>query len=156
MAAAAARSGIDLQIDDHLPRLPLFDPDHEADAPPVVVGFRSALERTDAVLFAVPEYAFGIPGAFKNAIDWTVGSGSLDGKRIAVLSVAPRGRGSDVRHALGRVLTAINARFTLHHVPVVPADRDEDGEIRNPDVIERLGDVAVMLARDAQQPLRSG
>lgn len=155
MAAAAGRGGIEVRIDEHLSQLPLFDPDREADAPAAVIGFRSALECADAVLFAVPEYAFGIPGAFKNAIDWTVGSGSLDGKRVAVLSVAPTGRGSDVRHALGRVLTAVNAQFTLHHVPVAPADRDEDGEIRNPEVVELLASLAATLARGTQVPLSS-
>ena len=155
-ADAAARSGLELRIDTRFAQLPLFNPDLEADVPQVVVEFRAALAGADAVLLAVPEYAFGIPGALKNAIDWTVGSGSLDGKRVGVLSVAPPGRGSDVRHALGRVLTAINARFTCHHVPVAPGDRDAAGEIRNPTVIEQLGDVAAALARDTQSPLRSG
>ena len=48
------------------------------------------------VLLAVPEYAFGIPGAFKNALDWTVGSGSLYRKPVTVVDVAPPGRGADV------------------------------------------------------------
>jgi NAD(P)H-dependent FMN reductase len=34
------------------------------------------------VLLAVPEYALGIPGAFKNALDWTVGSASLYRKPV--------------------------------------------------------------------------
>lgn len=156
IAAAGGRSGIELRIDAELALLPPFDPDRTEDAPSPVVDFRRRLERADAVLFAVPEYAFGIPGAFKNAIDWTVASGSLDDKRVAVLSVAPPGRGADVRHALDRVLTAVNARFTHHHVPVAPADRDEDGEIRDADVVRRLVDVAATLERDAQSPLRSG
>jgi NAD(P)H-dependent FMN reductase len=147
LAGWAERNGIELLIDEHLSKLPPFDPDHERAAPQAVVGFRGALERADAVLLAVPEYAFGIPGAFKNAIDWTVGSGSLDGKPVAVLSVAPPGRGADVRQALGRVLTAVNARFTHHHVPVLPADRDDAGEIRNPEVLRRLGDVVAALSR---------
>ena len=52
------------------------------------------------MLLAVPEYAFGIPGSFKNALDWTVGGGSLYRKPVAVLSVAPPGRGEQVRQAL--------------------------------------------------------
>ena len=155
-AGAAARDGIELRIDTRLAQLPLFNPDLESDPPSVVVELRAALAHADAVLLAVPEYAFGIPGAFKNALDWTVGSGSLDGKRVGVLSVAPHGRGSDVRHALGRVLTAINARCTWHHIPVAPDDRDGTGEIRSLAVIEQLRDLAVSLARDSQPPLRCG
>ena len=146
VAAWAADNGIDVEIDGHPARLPLFDPDCEANVPDVVAQFRTVLERADAVLLAVPEYAYGIPGAFKNALDWTVGDGSLDGKRVAVLSVAHAKRGADVRHALGRVLTAINAQVTYHSVPVSPADRDADGEIREAGVVEALGRVVASLA----------
>jgi chromate reductase len=151
LAARAKQQGIDVDIDEQLRRLPLFDPDRESDVPAAVAEFRRALERADAVLLAVPEYAFGIPGAFKNALDWTVGSGSLDGKRVAVLSVAHPSRGVDVRHALGRVLTAVNAQVTFHNVPVSQSDRDADGEIRDAGVLDALGAVAGQLA---QAPLR--
>ena len=155
VAAWGKHRGLDVRLDEHPARLPLFDPDSEGDVPEVVVEFRRVLERADAVLLAVPEYAFGIPGAFKNAIDWTVGSGSLDGKHVAVLSVAPPGRGTDVRHALERVLTAINAQVTFHSVPVSPSDRDDDGEIRAARLVDALGDVVGTLARSAQAPLRN-
>jgi len=151
----AERSGIEFVIDEHLPQLPHFTPDDEGDPPNAVRIFRKALEHADAVVLAVPEYAFGIPGAFKNAIDWTVGSGSLDGKRVAVLSVALPGRGTDVRHALGRVLAAINAQVSYHSVPVAQSDRDASGEIRDPGVVDALGDVVATVAHDAQLPLRN-
>ena len=151
----AARRGIEIAIDELLSQLPHFTPDLESDPPDAVKAFRCVLEHADAVVLAVPEYAFGIPGAFKNAIDWTVGSGSLDGKHVAVLSVAPPGRGTDVRHALARVLAAINAQVTYHGVSVGPSDRDADGEIRDPGLVEALGDVVAAVARDAQLPLRS-
>ena len=146
----ATRSGMEFAIAEHLAQLPHFNPDREGDAPDAVRAFRSALEDADAVVMAVPEYAFGIPGAFKNALDWTVGSGSLDGKCVAVLSVAPPGRGSDVRHALGRVLTAVNVQVSYHSVPVAPSDRDEDGEIRNPAVICNLGKLVTTLSERSE------
>ena len=155
VAAWANQRGIDVRVDDHLGRLPLFDPDCERDVPAPVTEFRQLLEGADAVLLAVPEYAFGIPGAFKNALDWTVGSGSLDGKHVAVLSVAHPGRGTDVRHALERVLAAVNAHVTYHSVPVTPSDRDADGEICDGGVVEALGGVAETLAHNAQDSLRS-
>ena len=74
------------------------------------------------MLLAVPEYAFGIPGAFKNALDWTVGSGSLYRKPVAVLSVAPPGRGVHVREALRLVLKALDADVAHHWVPVSRSD----------------------------------
>ena len=154
VAAWADERGIHVRIDDHLRRLPHFDPDREAEVPAAVREFRRVLARAEAVLLAVPEYAFGIPGAFKNALDWTVGSGTLDGKHVAVLSVAPPGRGADVRHALERVLTAINARASFHSVPVSTSDRDPAGEIRDAELVEALGGVVETLAITAQAALR--
>jgi len=142
----AVQRGIAFAIHEPLRELPYFTPDEEEETPDAVTAFRSTLAGADAVVLAVPEYAFGIPGAFKNALDWTVGSGSFDGKRVAVLSVAPTGRGADVRHALGRVLTAVNALVSYHSVPVVPSDRGGDGEIRNPAVIRGLGELVAALS----------
>src|SRR5262245_8578854 len=81
-ASAAAADGITVEIDDSLRRLPHFDPDLEPAPPEPVLRFRAACEAASGVLLAVPEYAFGIPGAFKNALDWTVGSGSLYRKPV--------------------------------------------------------------------------
>ena len=111
-AEAAARDGVDVVVSDSVRRLPHFDPDLEAAPPPVVGEFRSECERAVAVLLAVPEYAFGIPGAFKNALDWTVGSGSLYDKPVGVLDVALPGRGEHARRALDHVLEAVGARVT--------------------------------------------
>ena len=105
-------------IDDSVRRLPHFDPDLEAAAPEEVLRFRAACEVAEGLLIAVPEYAFGIPGAFKNALDWTVGSGSLYRKPVAVLDVAPPGRGEQARQALDRVLEALDADFAHYAVPV--------------------------------------
>jgi chromate reductase, NAD(P)H dehydrogenase (quinone) len=160
-AQAAARDDVEVVVGDWVRRLPHFDPDLEA-APPAVVGeFRSACGQAAAVLLAVPEYAFGIPGAFKNALDWTVGSGSLYRKPVALLSVAPPGRGAQVRQALDAVFTAIDCDVAHYAVPVAVSDRGRDGEITDPHVVEALQAVVVELSErarkgsaEAQMPLR--
>ena len=161
VAQAAARSGIPIAIDESVRTLPHFDPDLEADPPDAVQRFREACERADAVLLAVPEYAFGIPGAFKNALDWTIGSGALYRKPVALLSVAPPGRGGNVRQALERVMTAIDCDLSYHSAPIAPADLGEDGEIRDRRITRRLlGVVETLAARaradsdGAEPPLR--
>ena len=160
-AEAAARSGIPIAIDESVRTLPHFDPDLESRPPDAVRRFREACEGADAVLLAVPEYAFGIPGVFKNALDWTVGSGSLYRKPVALLSVAPRGRGGNVRQALERVMTAVDCDLSYHSVPVAPACLDEDGEIGDQQitrrllrVVETLADRARAHSDGAQPPLR--
>ena len=51
--------------------LPLYSYDYDADYPEVAKRFKEAIIRVDAVLFVTPEYNRSIPGALKNAIDWT-------------------------------------------------------------------------------------
>ena len=149
-AEVAARSAIPVSIDNSIRALPLFDSDLESEPPEAVQRFRDACERADAVLLAVPEYAFGIPGAFKNALDWTVGSGALYRKPVAVLSVAPRGRGGNVRHALELVFTALDCDVSYHSVPIVPADLDQDRELRDPRITDELRQVVEALAARAR------
>jgi len=141
-ATAAAAAGIVVTIDhDTLRRLPPFDPDLEAERPPLVTAFDAACRAAPGVLMSVPEYAHGIPGAFKNALDWTVGSGSLYAKPVAVLDVAPPGRGGFLREALGHVLGAMAADVVSYAVPIAAADRDAAGEI--------VGDAALAVLADA-------
>jgi chromate reductase, NAD(P)H dehydrogenase (quinone) len=148
--AAAAQDGLTVALDDAPRRLPPFDPDLEPSAPYAVRRFRAASAAAGGVLFAVPEYTFGIPGAFKNALDWIVGSGSLYRKPVALLHVAPPGHGSHVREALAHVLRAHNAEVVHHFVAIGPRDRDANGEISEPRTLAELGAVVAALARRAQ------
>jgi chromate reductase, NAD(P)H dehydrogenase (quinone) len=145
-AAAAARSGITVTIADVVRELPHFDPDLEHTPPDVVLRFRTACENAAGVLLSVPEYAFGIPGAFKNALDWTVGAGSLYRKPITVLDVAPPGRGGSVRRALDLVLKALDADVVHRSVPISQADRNASGEITSPEITEELYAIVSDLA----------
>ena len=122
------------------------DPDLENEPSEIVRRFRAECAAAAGVLFSVPEYAFGIPGSFKNALDWTVGSGSFYRKPVTLLSVAPSGRGEHLRVALDLVLTAIDADVVHQSLPVAPGDRDEHGEITNPRLVDQLGRIVAELA----------
>jgi NAD(P)H-dependent FMN reductase len=149
-ARAAVGSGLEVVIDRSPAELPPFSPDLEAEPPASVLRFRRACEEAEAILLAVPEYAFGIPGAFKNALDWTVGSGSLYRKPVALLRVAPSGRGDHVAQALTSVFVALDADVSRYAVPVRPADRDADGEISDPRIVEALQAVVADLGTHAR------
>lgn len=74
--------------------LPHFSPDLDeegATPPDSVAEWRSALAAVDAVLVSCPEYAHGVPGSFKNALDWIVSSGELTAKPLALLMASPSG-----------------------------------------------------------------
>jgi chromate reductase, NAD(P)H dehydrogenase (quinone) len=85
--AASSMPAVEIQVWEGLGQLPFFSPDVEADGQ--VALFRQAVGAADVVWIATPEYAGGMPGALKNALDWLVGSGELYGKRVVVLSAAP-------------------------------------------------------------------
>jgi NAD(P)H-dependent FMN reductase len=87
LVQALAAAAPDIQIWDGLGTLPHFTPDDDGGAP--VASLRAAITRADAVLIATPEYAGGMPGSLKNALDWLVGTGELYDKDVVVLSAAP-------------------------------------------------------------------
>jgi len=149
LAAAAASHGLSVAIDDSPRTLPHFDPDLEPFAPEAVLRFREACGSARGLLLAVPEYTFGIPGALKNALDWLVGSGSLYRKPVALLHVAPFGRGGHVREALVHALRAHAADVTHHAVPIASRDRDADGKIRETQIVSELRTVVAELAQRA-------
>src|SRR5262249_22938824 len=82
-AALLAPARVEVSVYQGLEHLPAFNPDLDTDqAPNTVAGFRLALQSCDAVLISSPEYAHGVPGALKNALDWVVSSGEFIDKPV--------------------------------------------------------------------------
>ena len=71
--AKLAPAGIEVLVFQGLGELPLFNPDLEAQPPANVTTFFQAVAEADALLIASPEYAHGVSGTIKNALDWLVG-----------------------------------------------------------------------------------
>ena len=85
-----APSNIDLTHFSGLARLPHFNPDNEIDTTSdAVADWRAQLQRADAVLICSPEYAHGVPGVLKNALDWVVGTGEFMYKPVALINASP-------------------------------------------------------------------
>ena len=70
-AQELAVPGVELELAT-LHGVPLYDGDLEAreGLPPAVQALKARVLASDALLLATPEYNNGIPGVFKNAIDW--------------------------------------------------------------------------------------
>ena len=74
-----------------LGELPAFNPDLDGEGTPETVdSLRKMLDACDAVLISSPEYAHGVPGVLKNALDWIVGSGELVGKPVGLVNASTR------------------------------------------------------------------
>ncbi len=86
--------------------IPLYDADLEASAglPPAVSTLKEAVVAADGVLLATPEYNNGIPGVFKNAIDWLSRPAAdiprvFGGKPIALMGASPGAFGTTLSQA---------------------------------------------------------
>lgn len=92
-AAAVAPEGMEISIFD--PKdIPFYNGDVEAAGDPAsVAALKSAIQNTDALLFATPEYNYGTSGALKNAVDWASrdrAEGSLMGKPATIIGAGGR------------------------------------------------------------------
>ena len=139
---------------DGLADLPAFNPDDDADPlPRTVSDLRAQIAAADGVLFCTPEYAGGLPGSFKNLLDWTVGGAEMYRKPVTWITVAPEGRGNHADASLRTVLGYVGATIIEPagiRVPVARADLDPEGRIVPADVRARVQE-AVRAFADAVQ-----
>ena len=111
LTMAADSSPFDLRVDLHrgLGDLPLFNPDLEEHEPTSVARLCHGIATADAVLIASPEYAHGVSGVMKNALDWMVASGVFVDKPVALWNASPRA--SHALAALRETLVVMSARL---------------------------------------------
>lgn len=109
-AASVAPEGVCFVFYEDMGRLPHFNPDLDAEGstpPEPVRQLRELLIAADAILISSPEYAHGVPGSFKNMLDWLVSTGELVGKPVALLNAAPAG-GEYAQNAILETLRTMN------------------------------------------------
>ena len=103
-----AAEGIEVTLFEGVAAIPPFNPDHDVDpAHEAVAAFRRALRDASVVVISTPEYAHGVPGSLKNALDWVVGSGELSEKPVALLHASERGQFAQA--SLREILKTMNA-----------------------------------------------
>lgn len=104
---------------DELTAIPHFNPDQDyEDPPPQVVNFRKTLRSYDGILICTPEYAMGVPGTLKNAIDWTVSSMEFSHKPVALITASSMGQKG--HRSLLETLHIIEAKMTEETQLVIP------------------------------------
>ena len=99
---------VELTIYTDIGKLPHFNPDLNSEEITTVKDFRSQISTAAAVLICTPEYAHGVPGTLKNAIDWTVATGEFSGKPTALITASTDGTFS--HHSLLETLKVIEAK----------------------------------------------
>src|SRR5688572_2649756 len=98
----------ELSIFEGLSDIPQFNPDLDLETAPMqVANFRGHLKAADAILICTPEYAMGVPGTLKNAIDWTVSSMEFSKKPVALITASLSGEKG--HHSLVETLRILEA-----------------------------------------------
>jgi NAD(P)H-dependent FMN reductase len=112
-----------------LDELPHFNPDLDGDVPPPAVAWlRAQIKAADGLLISTPEYARGIPGSFKNALDWLVSYVDFVDKPVALFNASQRA--TDAQAALRLVLATMSVRVldtASITVPLLGAGLDTPG-----------------------------
>jgi NAD(P)H-dependent FMN reductase len=131
---------INFTIYDALSQIPPFDPGNDHESPPdSVIELRNFIKHADAVIICTPEYAYGVPGQLKNALDWTVSSGSLVDKPLALITASTGGENAHA--ALLLILGALSANILKDATLLISFIRskiDRDGNITDEATYESL------------------
>lgn len=110
LVAALARyapPGCRVSVYDGLGRLPIFNPDDEGGRTPgEATALIDAVTRADGVIVSCPEYAHGVPGGLKNALDWLVSRDAAVGKPAMQVHASPRSQFA--RAALAEIMKTMS------------------------------------------------
>jgi chromate reductase len=154
-AAAMAPANVEVRIFD-LNDIPLYDADVDNDEsrPGSVVELKRALEASDGLLMATPEYNHGVPGVLKNAIDWAsrpAGRSPLRSLPVAIIG-ASTGNAGTARAQQELKLTMLStSSLLLPHPGVLVTNAGgkfrADGEIEDEQTRRQLALLMAELGR---------
>jgi chromate reductase len=129
-----------VNIFEGLSALPHFNPDLDNEAAPEPVKkFRRQLREAEGILICAPEYAIGVPGSLKNAIDWTISSMEFFKKPVALITASLSGEKAH-KSLLGTLLI-IEAQMTGDTqllIPFVKTKINEDCKITDKETLNKV------------------
>ncbi len=148
-AVALSPAGVSVDVFAGVGALPHYNPDVDRDPlPPSVVEWRATLAAADAAFLCSPEYAHGVPGSLKNALDWIVSSGEFMHKPVALINASPHARHAHA--ALVETLTVMMAVIVEPASVTLPLPRNSitaDEIVADPLLSQAIGASLAALAR---------
>lgn len=112
-------ASLDISVFDRIASLPQFNPENDGEnVADEVADFRQQLSRAEGIIICTPEYAHGVPGTLKNAIDWTISSSSFPHKPTMLITASTGGHYGHI--ALMETLKAIEAKNIDNLQMVIP------------------------------------
>ncbi|SBS32633.1 FMN-dependent NADPH-azoreductase [Marinomonas spartinae] len=115
--------------------LPLFNPDLDEAQIPALQRLKAQLTQASGLIIASPEYAHGISGPMKNALDWLVSGVEFPYKPIMLINTSPRA--SHGLAALREVLTTMSGVIidsAFVSIPLLSSELDKEGILENPEL----------------------
>jgi chromate reductase len=101
---------IELRLYEGLGCLPHFNPDLDGPVlPPEVLELRAQIGQAHGLLISSPEYARGVPGSLKNALDWLVSCSEFPDKPVALFNASQRS--THAQESLRLTLQTMSARL---------------------------------------------
>ena len=125
---------------DGLSGLPHFNPDLDVEpAPAAVVRLRELIAGADALVISSPEYAHGVPGSFKNALDWLVSGVEIYQKPVALLNPSPMSRFAHPQLAETlRVMSGALVEEACLTLPIAGRGLDAAGIAADPELAQAI------------------
>ena len=137
---------LSIKVFKELSGIPHFNPDLDNDQPPKEVSnFRKQLNYANGILICTPEYAMGVPGTLKNAIDWTVSTMEFSHKPVALITASTAGQ--KAHQSLLTTLKVIeadippNSQLLISHVKT----KVKDDKITDPITLNEVKKVIASL-----------
>jgi NAD(P)H-dependent FMN reductase len=148
-AARLAPPPLEISLYRGLVDLPYFNPDLDGEHPPEpVMALRQAIAHARALIICSPEYARGVAGAMKNALDWLVSSTEFPGKPVVVINASPRASHADA--ALRLTLQTMSAEIiddASIALPLLGRNLDAQGIVADAELSRQLLEALQVLAR---------
>lgn len=121
--------------------LPLFNPDREDEEIAAVVDLNATVKNAEGLIIASPEYAHGVSGPLKNALDWLVGGDGFPYKPIMLINTSPRAH--HAQDALRETLLTMSGEIceaSCVAIPLLSSNLDVAGILADKRISATLSD----------------
>jgi chromate reductase len=134
---------LEITIFESIAELPHFNPDDDNEnVPNSISSFRQQLQNADGIVICTPEYAHGVPGTLKNAIDWTVSSGEFSHKPTVLITASTDGKfGHQALLETLRVIEAKNIDQLQLLIPFIKTKISKDNIITDEITLSNIKEV---------------
>lgn len=136
-----APNDMDVVVFDELHLIPLYNPDRENEKISAVMKLKTEISQSDALIISSPEYAHGITGVLKNALDWLVSGDEFPYIPVALTNTSPRATHAQL--ALREVISTMSGKIieeAFISVPLLGTVLDENGILSDTEISQYLKD----------------